>query len=85
VARVGARVKEGGHPVPEEKIRKRYDRAGILVRQAVLQSDVGHVFDNSQLNQPPRRALSFTNGTLTFALPQLPTWVLEIYSDDLML
>ncbi len=30
VARVTERVKEGGHPVPEEKIRNRYDRSGPL-------------------------------------------------------
>lgn len=85
VARVGERVKEGGHPVPEEKIRNRYDRSGPLIRRAILQSDIGHVFDSSHLNQPPLRALSFTNGVLTFALPQLPTWVLALYSDDLVL
>ncbi|MDG1470923.1 MAG: zeta toxin family protein [Ascidiaceihabitans sp.] len=85
VARVWERVKEGGHPVPEEKIRNRYDRSGPLIRQAILQSDIGHVFDNSRLNHPPVRALSFANGTLTFALPQLPTWVLDLYEDDLVL
>ncbi len=85
VARVGERVIEGGHPVPEEKIRNRYDRSGPLIRQAILRSDIGHVFDNSQLNQPPVRAVSFTNGILTFALPQLPDWVLDLYGDDLVL
>lgn len=85
VARVGERVIEGGHPVPEEKIRNRYDRSGPLIRQAILSSDIGHVFDNSRLNQPPVRVLSFTNGTLTFALPQLPDWVLDLYGDELVL
>lgn len=85
VARVGERVKEGGHAVPEDKIRNRYDRSGPLIRQAILQSDVGHVFDNSRLNTPPARALTFTNGMLTFALPHLPEWVLALYSDDLLL
>lgn len=84
VARVGERVREGGHLVPEEKIRSRYDRSGPLIRQAILQSDVGHVFDNSKLNQPPQRALSFNDGTLIFALPQLPNWVLDIYAEDLV-
>ena len=83
VARVGERVTQGGHTVPEEKIRKRYDRSGPLIRQAILASDIGHVFDNSQLNQPPVRAVSFTNGTPTFVLPQLPNWVLNLYRDDL--
>ena len=85
VARVGERVIEGGHPVPEEKIRNRYDRSGPLIRKAIMSSDIGHVFDNSQLNQSPARVLSFTNGVLTFALPQLPDWVLDLYGDDLVL
>lgn len=85
VARVDARVNEGGHPVPEEKIRARYGRSGPLVRQAILQSDVGHVFDNSGLNKPPERMLSFEAGTLKFALPRLPQWVLDIYAEDLVL
>ena len=85
VARVDERVIEGGHPVPEEKIRNRYNRSGPLIRQAILSSDIGHVFDNSRLNQPSVRALSFTNGTLAFALPQLPNWVLDLYGDDLVL
>jgi len=55
VARVQEHVREGGHPVPEEKIRARYERSAPLIRKAVLISDVGHVFDNSRLNEPPRR------------------------------
>lgn len=85
VARVGERVREGGHAVPEEKIRARYARAGPLIRQAVLNSDAGHVFDNSGLNRPPLHVLSFTQKTLSFALPHLPDWVLALYSDDLIL
>lgn len=84
VARVSERVKEGGHRVPEDKIRNRYDRSGPLIRQAILQSDIGHVFDNSRLNRPPARALSFSNGVLTFALPLLPDWVLKLYHSDLV-
>lgn len=83
VARVEERVKEGGHPVPEEKIRERYERNGPLIRQAVLQSDVAHIFDNSHLNQPPERVLSFTDGRLSFVRPHLPQWALKIYREDL--
>jgi predicted ABC-type ATPase len=85
VARVTERIREGGHPVPEDKIRARYDRSGPLIRQAILQSDVGHVFDNSALNQPPQRMLSFHSGALRFALPQLRKWVLALYEEDLAL
>lgn len=83
VARVAERVKEGGHPVPEEKIRARYARNGPLIRQAVLLADVAHVYDNSALNRPPDRILSFQSGSPAFAAPRLPRWALEIYRDDL--
>ncbi|WP_299507467.1 zeta toxin family protein [uncultured Roseobacter sp.] len=83
VARVTERVREGGHAVPEEKIRGRYDRNGPLIRQAVLLSDVGHVFDNSALNEPPKRVLSFKNGQVSFVLSHVPRWVQDIYAKDL--
>ena len=83
VARVSERVKEGGHPVPENKIRHRYDRNGPLIRQAALLSDVAHVFDNSEFNQPPKCVLSFRNGKLSFVCPRLPSWALKIYRLDL--
>ncbi|MEO9650189.1 MAG: AAA family ATPase [Roseobacter sp.] len=83
VARVGERVKEGGHPVPEMKIRDRYNRSGPLIREAILKSDIGHVFDNSHLNAPPCRMLTFNDGKVRFVFPQLPNWVLKLYGADL--
>lgn len=83
VARVSERVKEGGHPVPEEKVRARYDRNGPLIRQAALVSDIAHVFDNSKLNSPPQRVLTFTAGKPSFVATLLPGWALRIYESDL--
>ena len=84
VARVGARVEEGGHIVPEDKIRARYDRSAPFIREAVLRADRGMVFDNSSLNQPPRHCLTFADGRLVFALPCLPTWIRATYEADLI-
>lgn len=84
VARVGARVEEGGHIVPEDKIRARYERGAPFIREAVLRSDRGMVFDNSSLNQPPRHCLTFANRRLIFALPHLPGWIRSIYEADLI-
>lgn len=84
VERVRSRVDEGGHPVPEEKIRERYDRNGPIIRAAMLNCDAGHVFDNSRLNTPPERIISFRNGRVGFAKPHLPNWALELYRDDLI-
>ena len=83
VARVGTRVDEGGHPVPEEKIRGRYERCAPLIRAAVLKADRGMVFDNSGLNRPPRHCLTFSQGRLVFAQPHLPTWIRSVYKADL--
>ncbi|WP_323039912.1 zeta toxin family protein [Gemmobacter sp.] len=83
VARVRARTDEGGHDVPEQKIRDRYRRSQPLIRQAVLQADRGMVFDNSRLNEPPRLMALFAAGRLLRAEPELPDWVLTTYADDL--
>lgn len=83
VARVGTRVEEGGHIVPEDKIRARYARGAPLIREAVLKADRGMVFDNSRLNQPPSHCLTFASGHLIFALPRLPGWLRSVYEADL--
>lgn len=85
VARVRARTEEGGHDVPEQKIRARYVRAQPLIRQAVLQADRGMVFDNSKLNAPPHLMLLFATGRLVQAEPLLPGWVLTAYAEDLVI
>lgn len=85
VARVSARTTEGGHDVPEDKIRARYDRGEPLIRQAVLLADRGMVFDNSQLNNPPRLMLLFSAGRLVQADAALPDWILRNYADDLVI
>ena len=82
VARVRGRALEGGHDVPEEKIRARYDRGQPLIRAAVLRADRGMVYDNSRLNAPPRQVLVFARGRLIRADAHLPHWVLSAYSTD---
>ena len=47
VARVRSRVRAGGHPVPEGKIRERYTRCLELARAAISNSYRAYVFDNS--------------------------------------
>lgn len=47
VARVSARQAFGGHGVPEDKIRARYDRALSLIPQFVSVCDILHIYDNT--------------------------------------
>ncbi len=48
VFRVRARVKTGGHDVPENKIICRYDKALALVHEVVSVCDICHIYDNSE-------------------------------------
>ena len=47
VARVKSRVNEGGHDVPEDKIRERYTRTMKMLLPAIRIADEAYIFDNS--------------------------------------
>ena len=44
-----SRERNGGHGVPEEKIRSRYKKALDLIPEIVKVADVMHVYDNSNI------------------------------------
>lgn len=75
VERVARRVGEGGHDVPEHKIRERYRRLWPLVAQALLIADRAVVYDNSQLGGPARVA-GFVRG-LPSGAATWPEWTPE--------
>ncbi|MAP95468.1 MAG: hypothetical protein CMK07_10995 [Ponticaulis sp.] len=81
VARVHARVNEGGHPVPDDKIRARYERNKTLIRSAVLAADAAIVLDASALNQPPRRLARFSNGRIEQLSDHMTDWFEDLYGD----
>ena len=83
VLRVKGRVKEGGHAVPEAKIRERYERSAPLIRAAVLKADRGFVYDNSRIGILPRLCLTFHGGVLYRAAGGLPGWITGLYGPDL--
>jgi predicted ABC-type ATPase len=62
IARVRARVARGGHDIPEEKIRERYDRSRINLVELMPRLTELRVFDNSfeadpHAGRPPRPRL----------------------------
>lgn len=81
VARVEARIDEGGHPVPEEKIRGRYDRNGPLIRAAAILADRAMVFDASALNERPEVLLELAHGQVVRKVDQVPDWFDGLYGD----
>ena len=49
VSRVESRAANGGHSVPEDKIRSRYEKALAIIPELVKICDVLHIYDNSTL------------------------------------
>jgi predicted ABC-type ATPase len=73
VARVANRVTHGGHDVPTDKIRGRYQRLWSHVRDAIAIVDDAFVYDNSRANTPYRLIATYTHGRLT-GEPHWPAW-----------
>jgi predicted ABC-type ATPase len=72
VERVRHRVSAGGHSVPENKIRERYQRLWRLVATAVLRCDSATVYDNSALTGA--RIVAQLNDGFVVGSPVWPAW-----------
>lgn len=83
VARVAARVTDGGHDVPEDKTRERFVRNQPLIREAVLMADTAKVFDNTKIAQPHTLAIAFERGQVVAIHASVPAWARELYAKEL--
>src|SRR6478752_3038980 len=61
VQRVAYRVRAGGHPVAENKIRERFHRLWALVAEAIARCDQATIYDNSGI-KGPRIVAQMTDG-----------------------
>lgn len=74
VQRVAERVRRGGHTVPEQKVRSRYDRLWGFVATAIKIADVTKVLDNSSARHPFRPCATYVRGTAVGSTTW-PRWV----------
>ncbi|KQU58136.1 ATPase [Rhodococcus sp. Leaf278] len=74
VARVRNRVDQGGHSVPEAKVRERYERLWPLLRSAIDMVDRAQVYDNSSARRPFRTIARFDRGHLV-GQAEWPSWM----------
>jgi predicted ABC-type ATPase len=83
IARVRSRVVRGGHDIPEQKIRERYDRSRINLIELMPRLTELRVFDNSVDADPhagraprPTLILHLTKGTIVEVvdLTETPQW-----------
>jgi len=49
ITRVQVREASGGHGVPEDKIRSRYEKALALIPELVKVCDILHIYDNTEM------------------------------------
>ncbi|MFK5958479.1 MAG: AAA family ATPase [Lutibacter sp.] len=76
VNRVNIRVAQNGHPVPEEKIRKRYYKSLDLMYDAVKLSTRAYLFDNSGEYYKMVAQIDYGKKVQTF-VKSIPNWFIE--------
>jgi hypothetical protein len=76
VERVRHRVAAGGHHVPENKIRERYQRLWSHVATAIIRCDSATVYDNSGLTGP--RIVAQFNDGFCIGSPAWPAWTPDV-------
>ena len=75
-ARVAQRVREGGHPVPVDRILARYPRTLANLAQAVRLADVAYLYDAMEVTEGGPRLVAIRTATATTALVDaMPDWV----------
>ncbi|THJ67991.1 ATPase [Arthrobacter echini] len=77
VQRVLDRVRRGGHEVPEQKIRDRYERLWDHVSLAIRIADMTEVFDNSNARTPFRLCTTYRHGAV-IGSPHWPVWTPDV-------
>ena len=74
IARVHQRTRQGGHDIPDAKLRARYPRTLANLRAAIPIVDEAFLFDNSSFDTPYRSVAVYRRGRLVSRHPPLPAW-----------
>jgi predicted ABC-type ATPase len=76
VKRVDYRVRAGGHPLAQNKIRQRYQRLWPLVAEAITRCEQATVYDNSGI-KGPQIVAQLTHGFIVGS-PDWPHWTPQV-------
>jgi predicted ABC-type ATPase len=80
IDRVKIRVREGGHPVPPEKVQERYYKSLSFLPKAIAVSNRAYIFDNS--GNSTALLAEITDGVnLEYRSEEIPDWFFEYYVD----
>ena len=73
--RVSMRVSQGGHDVPDDRLRDRYPRTLANLRAAIARLPHVIVYDNEDLAAPCRRVAETVDGTVVLRAADVPDWL----------
>jgi predicted ABC-type ATPase len=76
--RVAARVSQGGHDVPTEKLNQRFPRTLTNLSMAIRQLPCVLVLDNNDLRAPFRQVAVFMNGRNLEMNKPIPNWLKSV-------
>ena len=76
--RVAMRVSQGGHDVPDDKLRSRFSRTLVNLEAAIAQLPHVLIYDNSDLNVPYRQVAVFDHGKLRHLPEPVPEWLRSV-------
>ncbi|MDE4907019.1 zeta toxin family protein [Methanogenium marinum] len=77
VARVQSRYREGGHDVPEKKIRDRYERSVSFLPEMIVIADEVSIYDNSFENTDPKLLFQKTMQNEDDTESEMIVWLVE--------
>ncbi|SER18016.1 Predicted ABC-type ATPase [Nitrosomonas sp. Nm51] len=80
-ARIAQRMSEGGHTVPDDKVKARIPRVLQLVKQVLPLCDHVSILDNSRADSPFQQIGAIRNGCLELNQVSIPGWCRELLSD----
>lgn len=80
ISRIENRVEKGGHPVPEEKVIKRYISTLSNLLPALRVVDKAYIFDNS--TQAMRLFAQVKNGAIEIVDDKVPRWFIKQFQQD---
>ncbi len=75
VERVAMRVSQGGHDVPDDKLRSRFSRSIANLHAAIARLPDVLIYDKSDLNVPYRQLAVFNQGQVRGLQEPLPEWL----------
>lgn len=81
IGRVATRVLAGGHNVPDEDIRRRYERSLNNLPKAIELADSVLIYDNST-SAGYQRMLTIVEGEIVQRVETLPNWLKTIINEN---